>query len=169
MDKQIKFKVTVTEKAMASFQLYHHYHKTSSLLATAVGGASLFIAVRHAFYGLYDQTVIFLIFAFMLLFFMPYTLWIKGKRQVRNSKVFQKPLEYTLFPKGISVHQDQSRDEIRWDQLLKAVNTKNAIYVYVKPNNAFIYPREDVADQWDDIITYIRKHMSPPKTKGLKG
>ena len=85
--------------------------------------------------------------------------------QVKLVPAFQQPLHYRLCEEGIEVSQNGENQMAKWEQCVKACNTRKSIIIYTSKVNAFIFPRTDLGNQTEDVIAYIAKHVSPDVMK----
>ena len=99
----VKFKVQMTEKYMYDFMLYHNYTSMSGLLSAVAGVLCLVVFLKQ---GDMQSSIVWLVCAILFLVVSPYTMKTRAKAQVRNTEMFQKPLEYELTEEGITVRQD---------------------------------------------------------------
>jgi hypothetical protein len=49
--------------------------------------------------------------------------------------------------------------------LFKTVATKNVIFVYTAPNNAWIFPHEALEGQVEQLLELLRQHLPEGKLK----
>lgn len=162
---EIKFEVKMTPKLMYHFMLNHTYRSISGILGVVFGIAS-FVMFGMTF-GKTSETfsVLYLLFGVWFVFYLPLNLYLKSKQQVKKNAVFTKPVSYLVNEEGISVVQEEQKGECKWENIWKACKTGTCIYVYTSPRNAFIFPKEAVGAQYDDLIGMLKKHLSKKKAK----
>ena len=114
--------------------------------------------------GLAKAYVLFIILGAVLLLYLPYTLFIKSKRQSLNP-VFQNPLHYVVDEEGITVSQGPVKEAVKWDDIYKAISTTKSIIVYTSKVNAWIFPKRDLGDQTVGMIQMISTHMDASRIK----
>ena len=98
---------------------------------------------------------------FLFIVYEPLTAAYRAYVQAKLTPAFQQPLHYRLCEEGIEVSQNGETQMAKWEQCVKACNTRKSIFVYTSKVNAFIFPRTDLGNQADDVIAYIAKHISP--------
>lgn len=127
----IKFEVNMTDKIMYDFLLYHSYTSASGLFATLVGIGCFIFAVNKGLSGDSQSAILFGALGAMLLFSTPFTLKSSAKNQVKNTEMFQKPLQYEITEKGISVTQNGESAENTWDHIMRVVSTSKSLVIYI--------------------------------------
>lgn len=161
----IKFEVNMTDKIMYDFLLYHSYTSASGMLTTLVGVGCFIFAVYKGVNGDSQSAILFAALGFMLLFSTPFTLKSSAKNQVKNTEMFNKPLEYEVTEKGISVTQEGESAENAWDNVMKVVSTSKSLVIYITRVRAIILPKESMGDDYPAVVELISKHVAPKKVK----
>lgn len=161
----VKFEVQMTEKYMYDFMLYHTYTHASGLLGAIVGVIALGLTISTMMRSdLSAATPTFLI-AVLFLVVTPMSTKNRAKMQVQQSDMFKKPLEYELTEEGIIVRQDDAEALNEWGEFMKAVSTQKSIILYVTRVRAIIFPKECMADRYEEVLKMIHTHMPPGKVK----
>ena len=101
----------------------------------------------------------------VVLAYLPWNLFLKSRQQALNNPAFRKPLTYLLDEEGIHVSQDDVTQMQKWEDMVKAVSTRNSIIVYTSRMNACIFPRRDMGEKSGKVIEMISTHMAPAKVK----
>ena len=152
----LEFDVKVTPGVLYDFKIQHTYKKPITILATALGFFSIYLSfVRE------DYKLIFLFLGIVFIVYEPITAAYHSYVQAKLTPAFQAPLHYRLCEEGIEISQNGEVQLAKWDQCVKACNTRKSIFVYTSKVNAFIFPRADLGNQTEDVIAYIAKHVSP--------
>lgn len=153
--KQISFSVQMTWKEIYKFTMYHTYHSFAGILGVVLSVMALANLII-SFDKLSDQSkTIMTIVAAWFLIFEPLRMLMRSKSQMKLSKAYKKPLDYTLNDEGITVSQDEESQTIEWSRLLKIVETKSQILVYSNRINAFIFPKECFSEQLSEARKMI--------------
>ena len=85
--------------------------------------------------------------------------------QVKNTPMFQKPLEYELTEEGITVRQGEQELKNSWGDFTKAVSTGKSVLLYMGRVRAMILPKECMGEQYEEVLKIIHTHMPPKKVK----
>lgn len=153
----MEFDVQIKSEDLYDYMMRHTYNSPSGLLGSMVGALMVVVGLAKAY-------VLFVILGIVLLAYLPYTLFIKSKRQSLNP-VFKNPLHYRVDEEGICVSQDGVEETQKWEDMYKAVSTNKSIIVYTTRVNACIFPKRDLKDQTTGLIQMIMTHMDPSKVK----
>jgi len=97
--------------------------------------------------------------------YLPWTLFIRSRKQALDNPVFQQPLHYVLDEEGITISQGETSTHQAWENMVKAVSTGKSIIVYTTRVNATIFPKNQLGDKKEAVIEIISTHMSPKKVK----
>ena len=100
-----------------------------------------------------------------MLLYLPWTLFIKSRRQILSNPSFQEPLQYTLDEEGLTISQGEAEEKMAWGNMHKAVSTGRSIILYTSRINATIFPKRQLGDQKTAVIEMISTHMPPAKVK----
>lgn len=155
---ELEFDVRITVNVLYDYMLRHTYYSMSGLIGTIVG-ALMFVCF------FFRGDVIFLIAGVVILGYLPWTLWIKSRRQMLGTPAFQKPLHYKMTEEGIEVSQDGEVQKQKWEDMDRAVSTQRSLIVYTSRVNASIFPKQDLGELTPGVIEMISTHMPPSKVK----
>lgn len=155
---ELEFDVKINAGILYDYLLHHTYTSFSGLLGTVVGVLAL--AMYYA-----ERNILYLIAGVVILLYLPWTLYLKSKQQMVNSKVFKEPLHYKMTDEGMEVSQGEAKEMQEWDKMYKAVSTRKSIILYTSPVNASVFPRKDLGDKTSVLIQMISTHMPPAKVK----
>lgn len=161
----IKFEVKMTEEYMHDFLLYHTYTHMSGIVEIIAGILGLVTGIKYLLSGNSQAGMIGLLIAAMFLIINPMSMKSKARNQVKQTEMFQKPLEYELDETGITVRQGELATTNKWEDFTKAISTKKSVIVYVTKVRAIILPKEYMEEQYDEVLEMIRAHMPASKVK----
>ena len=153
---QLEFDVKITGSDLYDYMLRHTYHSAQGLLGTCVGALAILIFLKNL-------QPLYLIMGLVIIFYLPWTLFLKSNQQVQNNPVFKNPLHYMLDEEGIHVSQGDSVECQKWQDMYKAVATGRSIIVYTSRVNACIFPRKQLGGLEQQVLQYISTHMDPKK------
>ena len=168
MDK-IELDVTMTGRDMYRFNLYHIYHGSQGMISIVL--AVLLAAVAILRWG--DETlmvnVLYLLAGVVILLYVPLTLWLKVKKQMKTSAVYREPVHYTFDEQGITTRfQDQSVT-LPWLQLYKIVSTRHMVLLYGGRIRANVIPRDQLGDQYEALYTLAKSQVDSYRFKMKRG
>lgn len=155
---EVEFDVQMTAGDLYDYMLHHTYTSPSGLFG-AVAGALMVVAY---FSG---AGILFLLAGFIILLYLPITLFLKSKQQFLMNPAFKKPLHYKLTEEGIEVSQGEEVQSQKWEDMRKAISTTKSLVVYTSAVNATIFPKRELGEQLSAVIAVISTHMPPGRVK----
>lgn len=153
----VEVTVKITAGDLYDYMLMHTYNGASGILGSAFGAVLVV-------YALATRQWLFVVLGIVLLLYLPWTLFIKSRRQSLNP-TFQEPLHYVLDAEGLTVSQGEVSSQMAWADMYKAASTSKSIILYTSPVNATIFPKRDMGDKTAAVIGMISTHMPPAKVK----
>lgn len=154
----IELDVNIQAGDLYDYMLAHTYNGSSGILGTTFGALLIIMALA-------GQRWILLLPGIVILLYLPWTLFIKSRKQALMNPSFRHPLHYVLDEEGITVSQGDTSQKQVWSELYKATSTGRSIIVYTSKVNATIFPKREMGGQKTEVIRMISTHMPPDKVK----
>lgn len=164
----VNFKITITEEYMYDFLLKHHYSHMSGIIATIAGIGSAIVALLLIVQLRFDEAGIWVMTAFIFLYINRQALKNKAKLQVKKSEMINKTLHCELAEEGVIISREGERATNPWENFTKVITTKKSVVLYMGRVRAFIFPKEQMGDQYQAAVAMIRKHIPAKKIRGLR-
>lgn len=160
-----EFDVTITDKDMFRFNIYHAYHGFQGIIATLVGVWVLIMAGLT--FGKVEvlYTIVYLILGILFLVYVPGNLYLRSKKQVSSSDVLKNALHYKIDDAGIHVSQGEQTADLEWKQIYKMVSTKNQLLIYSSRINAYVIPKQAIEEQYQTILKLAISHLENYRLK----
>lgn len=161
--KEIEFDVELTVKEVYAFSMRHTYGSISGIFGLVISlGSWVVCALR---FGSLDNTARMALFIIGCLFTVvqPVMLYSKARAQIRQNKNINASLHYCLAEEGITVSLGEQESFVRWCDVRKKVSSSNAIYLYMSPVRAFIFPKEQCGEQYEEMEHTIARQMEKYK------
>lgn len=157
-DPLYEIDVQIKASDLFDYSLRHSYTSLGGLLSTIVG-----ILMIYAYFAK-NASPLYLIFGIIVVFYIPINLFLMSRQQAMQ-EAFQKPLHYAFYENGMEVSQDDIREMIGWNYIVKAVATSKSIIVYTGKNRASIFPRRDLQPDATALIRVLSTYVDPKKMK----
>lgn len=157
-DPLYEIDVQIKASDLFDYSLRHSYTSLGGLLSTIVG-----ILMIYAYFAK-NASPLYLIFGIIVVFYIPINLFLMSRQQAMQ-ETFQKPLHYAFYENGMEVSQDDIKEMIGWDYIVKAVATSKSIIVYTGKNRASIFPRRDLQPDATALIRVLSTQVDPKKMK----
>ena len=138
--KEFEFDVELTTSDLYRFSMRHSYLSISGLFGVFISvGSLLYLAFC---YSTLDKTACMALAIIGCLFTVvqPVMLYTKSRAQVQRNKNINAPLHYVISEEGILVRQGEEEGTVEWEEVQKKIVTSNAMYLYMSPIRAFIFP-----------------------------
>ncbi len=154
----INLTVKIEAGDLYDYMLMHSYNSPAGLLGSTFGAVLIIFAFATTQW-------IFAVLGVVMLLYLPWTLFIKSRRQILTNPSFQEPLRYTLDEEGLTVSQGEAQERMDWENMHKAVSTGRSIILYTSPVNATIFPKRQLGEERTAVVEMISTHMPPKKVK----
>ena len=154
----INLTVKIEAGDLYDYMLMHSYNSPAGLLGSTFGAVLILFAFAPTQW-------IFAVLGVVMLLYLPWTLFVKSRRQILTNPSFQEPLQYTLDEEGLTVSQGEAQERMDWENMHKAVSTGRSIILYTSPVNATIFPKRQLGEERTAVVEMISTHMPPKKVK----
>ena len=154
----INLTVKIEAGDLYDYMLMHSYNSPAGLLGSTFGAVLIIFAFATTQW-------IFAVLGVVMLLYLPWTLFVKSRRQILTNPSFQAPLQYTLDEEGLTVSQGEAQERMDWENMHKAVSTGRSIILYTSPVNATIFPKRQLGEERTAVVEMISTHMPPKKVK----
>lgn len=155
---ELEIDVKMTPNALYDYLMYHMYTSFQGILGAIIGAFLIILFFT-------GQSPVFLIAGIVVEAYLPYTLFLRSRKQFLSSPAFKEPLHYVFNDEGMTVSQGEESETLEWELMYKAASTPNSIILYTSKVNASIFPKKDLGDKKALLIQAISTHMSPKKVK----
>lgn len=157
---QVELETKLTVKVLYNYMLHHTYTSFAGIFGVFVGILLLIVYFKDTSVG-----VLYLFMGLIVLTFMPIEMWFRARRQMKKNPALSEPFHYILTEEGIEVRQGEQTEKLKWEVFYKANNVAGSIVVYVTPQRAYIFPKEDVGEKLPILVEMISTHMEAKKVK----
>lgn len=154
----IELTVKIEAGDLYDYMLMHSYNSPAGLLGSTFGAVLIIFAFATTQW-------LFAVLGLVMLLYLPWTLFLKSRRQILTNPSFQEPLHYRLDEEGLTVSQGEAQEKLGWESMHKAVSTGRSIILYTSPVNATIFPKRQMGEDRAAVIGMIATHMPPKKVK----
>ena len=154
----VELDVKIEAGDLYDYMLMHTYSSAAGVMGTASGAVFILLALG-------TQRWAFIALGALLILYLPWTLFVKSRRQVLSNPSFQKPLHYVLDDQGLTISQGEDSVQYLWEEMHKAVSTGRSIILYTSRVNATLFPKRQIEDKKANVIEMISTHMPPNKVK----
>lgn len=160
----MEFTTKLEKKPLNEFLHYHHYTKISGIFEVLLSVAAivaLFLPKTIIDWSTGQQAIL-IILALLFLVIQPMLLISKSGKQIK-SEMGQLPFHSILSDEGISVSQGEESLFLKWEEVRKIVYRKNVVYLYTSPVAAFVIPKDQIEEIFDEMCDYMKEHTKSEK------
>lgn len=158
--KEIKVRITLDADAISEFMLYQIYTGVPGVAVLVLRALNAGLTVAFAVRGQWLMTVIFAVFALLLLFGFPAV--IKNRvSTLQGKKKFIKPVEYIFDQKGIQTVAADKEKTVAWENMRKAVSRKHILILYDDKKHAMVLPVAQLGEEYKAVVDMISAHIPP--------
>lgn len=154
----LEFDIKIGAGDLYDYMLRHSYNSASGVVGSCLGALFVVLAIGTGQW-------LYLLFGLIILLYLPWTLFLRSRKQALTNAGFQQPLHYLLDEEGLTISQGEETVTYLWGEMHKAVSTGRSIILYTAPANATIFPRKQLEDKSSAVIEMISTHMPPAKVK----
>ena len=147
----VSFDIKLQPKDLHRFNIYQSYRGTQGILSILLALVVFIISAVCFGQGRTAYGILYLAGAFLLLLYIPVTLWLRAKHTLQTNEVLAGVLHYEVSEACIRVTQGTEAGELPWEHIYKMVSTKKQILIYSNRINAYIIPREQLGSRYDEL------------------
>jgi len=158
--KEINVKVIYNEKLVKKYMIDHFFIK--SMLLRFITNVALFLFLIFTFIDKKVSDLELLIIFILLFLFIELNTSILPRKSFKKIKKIDETIinsknNFTFTNKKIKVKTDYAVNEIGYDEINSCVEVKNAYYIYINANQAFIINKDDIKHTDKDRLDKLLK------------
>lgn len=160
-----EFDVKLSAEDLFGFNMYQTYtsvHGIVSILMTAVFWLSAIFTFQK---GSIAYGFLYIAAGVLFLVYMPFTLWVRSKKTIETNEVLSGSLHYEVTEEAIKVTQGEETGELPWNLVYKVVADKKRILIYSNRINAYVIPREQIGDQYENFVKAASQSLDKYRLK----
>ena len=161
--REAEFNIRLTAGELFAFTMHHTYSSASGLVGLGISIGILVLCAAR--YKKFDSTTVIAQVITGLLFTVvqPVMLFFKCKVQVRKNESINGDLHYRISEEGIEVSQGEQQAFVKWYEVRKRKMVKKAMYLYMSPVRAFIFPESQCGGSFNEIAVLVEDMMEKYK------
>ena len=161
--KELEFNIDLTTGELYRFSMRHTYCSVSGTVGVLISLGSWVICATR--YQTLDRTafIALIIIGCLFTIVQPVMLYQKAWKQKKQNEAINAVLHYCISEDGIIVSQGQQGAKVHWYEIRKTVKTKSALYLYMSQVRAFIFPKEQLADCYDEVCALVEERRAAYK------
>ena len=97
-----------------------------------------------------------MVFGLLFIFYIPWDLKRKAKKQIEKNPVYAKPIHYILDEEGVTTTQGENKATVEWNNFGKIKVTKKSMILYMRNRNACVLSKEVFGEDFDKAYEWIK-------------
>ena len=162
---QIDFDVQLTEKDLLRFNIRQAYTGLQGWISVIFAVVVFGLAGQGLGQGAYGSAAMYVAIGVFVLLYVPLELRRRAKRTFKTNEQLSQKLHYSFSDDAIRVRQGEETGELPWNLVYKVVSNKQQLLIYSSRINAYVIPREQVAEQYDAIRELAGKALPANRVK----
>lgn len=158
MEQEVTIQVKVTVMDMYSFLMHHSYSGIQGILNLFISGGAIVLLLCGVGRGNTLVMTALVLAAALFTVINPINLLLKSIKQVVLLPTFRKPLSYTFGEEGILVRQEEAEMLTGWNEVVRVVENRRSILVYMSAVRAYILPKKQYAGQVEVVKKKLKKY-----------
>ena len=156
-ENKINLKIKIETNNLYEFMMNNNYKSIRGIISVLFSLVSTVgtIIFWEQFSGIQKALMIFMSLLFTVI--APLEYYVRARRQVKKN--FADELEYIFDESSITIKKENESSSLKWNEVMKVVNTKNLIVVYFTPIRAFIIPKKSIGEKFDDLKEIMEKNI----------
>lgn len=167
---EVKVEARLSKKEMFNFLVRHNYLRFSGICIIVLGIGALLMLLFNLNNKEMSQSYKFALLFISLLFIVvePIMLYTKAGKQVKKNDSVNKPLTYVFSESGFSISRDEESVEHKYEDVMKVVSTKLSVLIYMSPYTAFIIPKKNIGDNFENFKKLITDNVRNARAVTVK-
>jgi len=154
-----EFDFQMDEKTLTDFYFSHNMGGISGFLWPMIGVFAIVLAVISRGASSFAYRLLYLFFGVIFLFYIPWDLKRKAKKQIKTNPYYAQPIHYVLDEEGITTTQGEKEATVAWSDFSKMKITKKSLFLYMRNKNACVFSQEAFGKDWDKAYVWIKSKV----------
>lgn len=163
-----EFDFQMDEETLEDFYRSHNLSGISGVLWPLLGVLSIALAFLSVEGTPVIYRFVYVALGLMFLFYIPWDLKRKAKKQVKTNPYYAKPIHYLLDEQGITSSQEDQIATVPWENFCKVKCTKKSMFVYMRNRSACVFSKKVFGDDLEEACGWIRSKVEHKKDKESK-
>ena len=156
---KLEFDIQLIEKDLFDFNIYQIYRSAQGIVSILLAIIVWVMSAVTFSNGSIAYGVMYIVGGFVFLLYIPVSLKLRVKVTLKTNEVLSGVLHYEVTEDAICVSQGEEKAELKWEQIYKFVANKKRVLVYSNRVNAYIIPREQITDKYDDFVEIAKSKL----------
>ena len=135
---------------------FYKSHNTGGFLWPMIGVFAIGLAIISGGTTPISYRLLYVLFGLLFIFYIPFDLKRKAKKQVKTNPYYAQPIHYILDEEGVTTIQGENEAKVTWDKFSKVKLTKKSMFLYMKNKNACVLSLDVFGKDLDKAYDWIK-------------
>ena len=151
-----EFDFQMDEKTLSDFYMSYNMSGISGFIWPILGALAIVIAILSGETTPTTYRLLYVVFGLIFIFYIPWDLKRKAKKQIAKNPAYAKPIHYVLDETGITTVQEENSATLEWKHFSKIKRTKRSMILYMRNRNACVIPLEVFGDDLEEACSWLK-------------
>lgn len=158
-----EFDFQMDEKTLGDFYKSHNMGGISGFMWPMIGVFAIVLAIVSGETTPTAYRIVYVLFGLMFIFYIPWDLKRKAKKQVKANPYYAQPIHYIMDEEGITSIQGESEAKVSWDKFSKVKITKKSMFIYMRNKSACVLSLDVFGKDLDNAYDWIKSKVGQKK------
>ena len=103
--------------------------------------------------------ILYAFFGLMFIFYIPFDLKKKAKKQIKTNPFYAQPIHYILDEEGVTTIQGENEAKVTWNKFSKIRLTKKSVFLYMRNKNACVFSSDVFGKDLDQAYDWMKEKI----------
>ena len=138
---------------------FYKSHNTGGFLWPMIGVFAIGLAIISGGTTPISYRLLYVLFGLLFIFYIPFDLKRKAKKQVKTNPYYAQPIHYILDEEGVTTIQGDNEAKVTWDKFSKVKLTKKSMFLYMRNKNACVFSLNVFGKELDQAYDWIKSKV----------
>jgi len=138
---------------------FYKSHNTGGFLWPMIGVFAIGLAIISGGTTPISYRLLYVLFGRLFIFYIPFDLKRKAKKQVKTNPYYAQPIHYILDEEGVTTIQGENEAKVTWDKFSKVKLTKKSMFLYMRNKNACVFSLNVFGKELDQAYDWIKSKV----------
>ena len=138
---------------------FYKSHNTGGFLWPMIGVFAIGLAIISGGTTPISYRLLYVLFGLLFIFYIPFDLKRKAKKQVKTNPYYAQPIHYILDEEGVTTIQGENEAKVTWDKFSKVKLTKKSMFLYMRNKNACVFSSNVFGKELDQAYDWIKSKV----------
>lgn len=155
-----EFDFQMDEKTLTDFYMSHNMGGISGYIWPLIGVLAIVIAITSGDTTPILYRLVYALFGLVFIFYIPWDLKRKAKKQVKTNPYYAQPIHYVLDEEGVTTVQGENEATVTWDKFSKIKLTKKSMILYMRNRNACVFSLDVFGKDLDKAYDWLKTKVA---------